>query len=141
MRPDEYAALLEQSIRATLAPIVARLTVVEGKTIGLENRVLGVEALRPIPGPPGPAGPPGKDGAPGTDGAPGVNGKDGAAGLRYCGIFKKGASYTRGDVVTWNGSAWHCNEDVIGLGVPGDGSPAWTLIVKHGRDGRDGKGA
>lgn len=137
MRGEDLAALVEHSIRSALAPLVSRLTIVEGKAIGLENRVIGIEALRPIPGPPGPVGPPGKDGEPG---APGVNGKDGAAGLRYCGVFKKGATYTAGDVVTWNGSAWHANE-AIGLQIPGDGSGAWTLIVKHGRDGRDGKGA
>ena len=127
MRPNEYADLVEQSVRAALAPLVARLTVVEGKAIGLENRVIGVEALRPIPGPPGPVGPAGKDGAPGRDGVDGVDGKEGAPGMKYCGVFTKGAGYQRGDVVTWNGSAWHYNG---GEGMPGDGSGAWTLMVK-----------
>lgn len=79
----------------------------------------------------------GKDGAPGTDGAPGLNGKDGTAGLTYCGVYQEGTLYVRGDLVTWGGSTWHCNEEAP-PSKPGEASKAWTLIVKRGRDGKDG---
>ncbi len=46
--------------------------------------------------------------------------------------------YQRGDLVTWAGATWHCNEET--LSKPGEGR-AWTLCVKKGRDGRDGRDA
>ena len=58
--------------------------------------------------------------------------------LRYHGVYREGLVYTRGDVVTWNGCAWHCLEAETSV-RPGNGARAWTLIVKAGRDGRDGK--
>ncbi|MGF6839896.1 hypothetical protein QF001_003763 [Paraburkholderia youngii] len=43
--------------------------------------------------------------------------------------------YEPGDVVTWAGSAWHCNTITREQpGINGD----WRLIVKRGRDGKDG---
>jgi uncharacterized coiled-coil protein SlyX len=59
--------------------------------------------------------------------------------MRQQGVYRDGARYTKGDVVTWAGSQWHCNEDTTTK--PGDASSAWTLVVKRGRDGRDGKDA
>ena len=50
-----------------------------------------------------------------------------------------GKTYERGDGVTWAGSEWHCNEPTTTK--PGDGSKAWTLKVKRGRDGKDGRDA
>jgi hypothetical protein len=92
----------------------------------LRERVALVE-VRPVqPGPPGDPGPPGKDGA------------DGKAGLTYQGVYQDGKAYELGDVTTWAGSTWHCNEPTETK--PGDGSKAWTLMVKRGRDGKDGKG-
>jgi hypothetical protein len=41
----------------------------------------------------------------------------------------------RGDVVTFGGSMWHCNAATEEK--PGDGSAAWTLAAKRGRDGKD----
>lgn len=55
----------------------------------------------------------------------------------YRGVWVEGKAYERGDRTTWAGSEWHCNEDTTSK--PGDGSKAWTLTVKKGRDGRDGK--
>jgi integrin beta 3 len=55
----------------------------------------------------------------------------------YRDVYRPEKSYVRGDVVTFGGSMWHCNaatED-----KPGDGSAAWTLAAKRGRDGRNGK--
>jgi len=54
----------------------------------------------------------------------------------YRGVFKDGQAYAEGDEVTWAGSAWHCNAATTDK--PGEGSKAWTLKVKKGRDGKDG---
>lgn len=55
----------------------------------------------------------------------------------YRHIFKEGQTYLRGDCVTWGGSLWHANEDT--MDKPGEGSKAWTLVAKRGRDGKDGR--
>lgn len=55
----------------------------------------------------------------------------------YRGVYVLGKTYERGDGVTWNGSEWHCNETT--KSKPGDGSKDWTLKVKSGRNGRDGR--
>lgn len=57
----------------------------------------------------------------------------------YRGVFINGKAYEHGDVVTWGGSQWHCNEPTTTK--PDDGTKAWTLVVKRGRDGKDGKDA
>lgn len=55
------------------------------------------------------------------------------------GVYLHGKAYEVGDVVTWAGSQWSCNEET--LTKPGEGNKAWTLIVKRGADGRDGRDA
>jgi hypothetical protein len=101
------------------------------KALGdLRERIAVVEVRPLVPGPPGEPGPPGKDG---------LNGKDGTAGLSFEGVYQEGKSYDYGNLVTWGGSSWHCNEATTTK--PGEGSKAWTLMVKRGRDGRDGKDA
>lgn len=55
----------------------------------------------------------------------------------YRGVHVDGAQHERGDTVTWGGSLYHCNEPTTDK--PGAGSPAWTLAVKRGQDGKDGK--
>jgi hypothetical protein len=57
----------------------------------------------------------------------------------YAGVFKDGEAYVPGDVVTWAGSSWHCNEATSDK--PGGGSKAWSLMTKRGSDGKDGKPA
>jgi integrin beta 3 len=57
----------------------------------------------------------------------------------YRGVYVDGKTYERGDGVTWGGSEWGCNEATNAK--PGDGSKAWTLKVKRGRDGKDGQDA
>jgi hypothetical protein len=42
-------------------------------------------------------------------------------------------------MVTSGGSCWHCNEPTTTK--PGEGSKAWRLMVKRGRDGKDGLNA
>jgi len=76
---------------------------------------------------------------PGPQGEPGPAGKDGTPGLSYEGVYQDGKEYEIGQIVTWAGSTWHCNETTTTK--PGDASKAWTLMVKRGRDGKDGKDA
>ncbi len=52
----------------------------------------------------------------------------------YRGVYQAQRGYDRGDEVTFGGSQWHCNEATADK--PGEGSTAWTLSVKRGRDGR-----
>ena len=54
--------------------------------------------------------------------------------FRYVGVWATG-KYHRGNFVTHGGSLWHCNLDTDRM--PGRDAQAWTLCVKHGKDGRD----
>lgn len=108
----------ELALRTALGPITERLA--------------AVEARPPTPGPAG------TDGAPGPPGPPGRDGVDGKPGLTYCGVYVDGRTYERGDCVTYAGSVWHCHVDTT-RSKPADGSRDWTLIVKRGRDGKDGR--
>lgn len=56
----------------------------------------------------------------------------------YRGIFNQGDKYSQGDVVTWSGSAWHCQVDNP-KSVPGTSETDWRLMVKEGRKGKDGQ--
>lgn len=52
--------------------------------------------------------------------------------------------YEKGDSVSWAGSTWTAQRDVLETEKPGDDSGAWRLSAKRGRDGkpgRDGKDA
>lgn len=51
------------------------------------------------------------------------------------GVHIGGNAYERGDVVTLDGSQWHCEVDRT-KERPG-ASKDWILIVKHGRNGKD----
>lgn len=53
----------------------------------------------------------------------------------YRGVWKEG-SHKAGAVVTWGGSIWLAKRDTEDRP---ESSDAWTLIVKKGRDGRDGE--
>ncbi|MAG66602.1 MAG: phage portal protein [Pseudomonadales bacterium] len=53
----------------------------------------------------------------------------------YRGVFTPGMHHP-GDMVTFGGSLWHCNEPTDKK--PGEpGCKAWTLAAKRGRDGKD----
>jgi len=54
----------------------------------------------------------------------------------YRGVFVDGQQYDRGDTTTWGGSLWHCDDPTTEK--PGEGSKAWRLAAKRGRDGKDG---
>lgn len=53
----------------------------------------------------------------------------------YRGVFKEAAAYEPGDMTTWAGSLWHCNE-AKGL-KPGEADSGWQLAAKAGRPGKD----
>lgn len=53
----------------------------------------------------------------------------------YRGVWREG-EFQRGDVATWSGCSWHCEKPTTDK--PGT-SDAWKMMVKSGRDGKDGK--
>jgi hypothetical protein len=106
----------------------------------------------------------GKDGAPGANGSDGfsledfdmVLAEDGRtlslkfkradlvversirlATMIYREVWREG-EYEPGDVVTWGGSAWHCQQKTADK--PGTSS-SWKLMVKEGARGKDAKSA
>jgi hypothetical protein len=59
--------------------------------------------------------------------------------LKYCGVWQSGTKYEAGACCTHQGSLWVCKAATITR--PGDALSQWTLAVKRGRDGKDGKDA
>lgn len=55
--------------------------------------------------------------------------------MMYAGIFRDGERYSKGDVVTYSGSMWHCNVNDT-QSAPKTNND-WTLVVKEGRAGKD----
>jgi hypothetical protein len=125
---------------------------------GVSDRLTALEARAPVPGPPGEKGLDGTNGQDGLgwDDLAIVHDGERAFTIRavrgdqvkefgaftipaeiYRGVYVDGKTYERGDCATWAGSEWHCNETTTTK--PGDGSKAWTLKVKRGRDGKDAK--
>lgn len=159
MQPEQIADVIVTTVQKSIAPILARLAAVEAR-----------EPLPGPPGLPGKDGPPGAngaDGTPGQDGAPGKDGigfddltvdfdgertialkfaKDGITRtypitlpfLRYQGVWQHDFAYVVGDIVTSGGAAWHCQKATTLR--PGEAVDAWRLMVRKGRDGRDGAG-
>jgi hypothetical protein len=145
------------------APLLEKMDALGTEVSALRERVAVAETRQFIPGPMGRDGQPGRDGKDGVDGLGydelGVEQVDERSvkvkamrGLQvrelgtltfpveiYRGVYQDGKLYDRGDGVTWGGSEWHCNEPTTTK--PGDGSKAWTLKVKRGRDGKDGRDA
>jgi hypothetical protein len=54
------------------------------------------------------------------------------------GVWKDG-TYETGDVVTWDGSTWHCNETTTTRPETVAGAKAWTMMTKRGAAGKDFK--
>jgi hypothetical protein len=148
------------------APLVEKFEALGTELNALRERVAVAETRQFIPGPMGRDGQPGRDGKDGTNGIDGLGWDDlnvqqldertfavkCLRGLQvkelgtltfpveiYRGVYVEGKSYDRGDGVTWGGSEWHCNQTTTSK--PGDGSKDWTLKVKRGRDGKDGRDA
>ena len=124
-RLSQTELALNVRMSESLKPLLSAFTELQKDNATLRERIAVLEARPMMPGPAGEPGPPGKDGA------------DGAPGLAFVGVYQDGKTYDVGHVATWAGSAWHCNEATTTK--PGDGSKAWTLMVKRGRDGRDAK--
>lgn len=152
----------DHDLRDRVLTLERKHELVDANLVPIRERIVALETRAPVPGPPGLNGKDGKDG---------VNGKDGfgfddlSVGfdgdrtiqlsfvresqrkdfpivlpyLRHQGVFTEGKAYETGDVVTWGGSMWHANEPTSTK--PGDGSKSWTLVVKRGRDGKDGRDA
>jgi hypothetical protein len=55
----------------------------------------------------------------------------------YRGLYDAGRAYSKGDCVTDRGSVWYCSAESISSVRPGDGSLAWVLAVKRGRDAKE----
>jgi hypothetical protein len=97
----------------------------------------GRDGLPGVPGEKGLPGLDGKDGRDGKDGAPGLNGKDGSPGLSFEGAYTEGKSYDVGQIVFYAGQSWHCKTPTATK--PELGAKDWDILVKRGRDGKDGR--
>jgi hypothetical protein len=162
---DGIAPVVRDFVRTALADVATRVQGLDTQLAGLvtatteigtmRERLAVLETRAPIPGPPGPPGHDGSDGLGFDDlrvtqrddrsftvtAARGDVVKEiGTASFAldiYRGVWLEGKTYEPGDGVTWAGSEWHCQAPTTTK--PGDGSKAWTLKVKRGRDGKDGK--
>ena len=166
--PDDLAQLILGTIQQALAPLRAQLTRLDDQLTAaagrlelydqlvpaLRERLAVVESRPPLPGPPGADGQPGQDGVGFDDLAASFDG-DRTLTLaftrgavvktfpvvlpipRYCGVFSAAQTYRVGDLVTWAGSMWTCTTSTSSK--PDEHAGAWRLVVKRGRDGRDGK--
>lgn len=52
----------------------------------------------------------------------------------YRRVYKDGAEYQPGDMVSYGGGLWHC--DTATTARPGEESNDWTLAVRRGREGK-----
>jgi hypothetical protein len=150
-------AEMELSLRDRTEPLTKQIA-------GLSERIAVLEVRAPVAGP---AGADGKDGIVGKDGADGLGFDDLMAEqtdersftikaqrgdrikaigtVRFPvpiqqGVYQNGKAYEKGDLVTWDGSQWNCEAETT-TDRPGEGSKAWKLVVKRGRDGKDGRDA
>ncbi len=53
----------------------------------------------------------------------------------YCGVWKAGEAYLKGDKVTWGGSLFIARQDTTDKP---ETTAAWQLAVKHGKEGKPG---
>ena len=137
-------------VQATIQAASQELSAVD--LAALRERLAVLETRAPVPGPPG------RDGLDGQDGADGLRVDDLAASFdgdrtltlslaagtrtksipivlpipRWQGVYTPARAYQPGDLVTWEGSAWHCQQATSSK--PGDHAAAWRLMVKRGRD-------
>jgi hypothetical protein len=162
---EGIAPVVRDAAQRVLQDVVGRVQLLDAQLAGLvaatieigtiRERLAVLETRAPIPGPPGPPGHDGSDGL-GFDDLSVTQQDDRSftiAAVRgdvvkaigtatfaldiYRGVWLEGRAYEPGDGVTWAGSEWHCHTATTTK--PGDGSKAWTLKVKRGRDGKDGK--
>jgi hypothetical protein len=76
----------------------------------------------------------------GADGQPGANGTNGADAIwNYVGEYSGGASYTVGDVATYDGQLWYrANANGGNVGDTPSQGFIWNLLAAKGADGADG---
>lgn len=130
---------------------------------GLHGRD-GRDGAPGVPGLPGEKGLDGRDGANGLNGTDGLDGlgfdgfdlildetrgwvfrlaqgarvKEWELGLPFdAKVFTAGTVYPKGAGVTWDGHYWIALKQTSDQ--PGEGSPAWRLAVRRGKQGREGK--
>lgn len=141
-----------ERLQFALAERTAALAVAETTLGAVRERLAALEARPPVPGPRG------ADGLDGLSGADGLGFDDLGVSFdgdrtlaltftrgpvtktfpvvlpipRYQGVYQAGVLYGVGDLVTWGGSAWHCQQPTDSR--PGELARAWQLMVKAGRD-------
>ena len=148
---NQTIAELEQRLKDSHAMHAAALTAVR-------DRVTVIESAAAVPGPAGPAGavgPPGRDGFGFDDLTVDYDGERTLTfrfvhgdqvkafpivvpWMLYRNTFAAGTDYSRGDVVTDRGAAWHATTATRFR--PGD-HPSWHMLVRRGDRGRDAKPA
>lgn len=155
------ATVVREYVSRAIGEALARVTALEARPVAQDGR----DGRDGVPGTTGLDGAPGRDG---VDGKPGADGLgfdhfeelyDGertfthryrqGARLKefvwkvpmeiYRGVYVEGRTYEPGDGVTYASSEWHCSETTTTK--PGEGAKAWTLKVRRGRDGKDGRDA
>jgi hypothetical protein len=161
---DALADIVIMTIKRAQAPLLDRITLLEanlalvesyasvGELAGLRERIARLETRAPVPGPPGADGKDGADGL-GIDDLRLEQRDERTMALAYVrgsvvkdlgvvtwpialyrGVHVEGKAYDAGDTVTWAGSVWYCKTTTTAR--PGEGHPAWMLMVKRGRDGK-----
>lgn len=55
----------------------------------------------------------------------------------YQGVYQHGKAYQQGDSITHDGHTWIATTDTTEM--PGEGSKAWQLSVRRGKQGKEGK--
>jgi integrin beta 3 len=161
MTAEQFAEVIHGLIARALAPMAARLGVLEdgrGELGGVRERLAVLETKGAIPGPAGADGAPGADGLGFEDLTVDHDGERGfvfklARGERvrevarvsipvmlYRGVYAPGAAYEPGDVVTHGGSAWHCHKATATRPETAEGAACWRLIVKRGDKGKSAPG-
>jgi integrin beta 3 len=153
---ETIAHVIAAVVRAALAPVVARLELLEARAL-----VAGPAGRDGVDGAPGAPGAPGRDGAAGAPGRDGLGFEDlewaedavgrlearfvrgervatvRLPGLVYRDTYREGTAYEKGDAVTWGGGIWIAGAATTAK--PGQGATPWRLAVKAGRDGRGGR--
>jgi hypothetical protein len=56
--------------------------------------------------------------------------------VEFQGVYREGTEYTKGDLVTFGGSVWHCDVEQTTVKPDSIDPKHWTLAVKKGRDAR-----
>ncbi len=162
MTPEQLAEIVARVMKASLAPVVARVASLETtseKVVAAESalreRVAVVEVKPLIQGP---SGTDGKDGADGRDGfdlkafhvalepdmrtlhftfGDGEQTKEARVKVPWLldrGVYQNAQPYEPGDMVSWDGSGWVAREETAAR--PGSSGPAWRLFFKRWQDRR-----